>query len=759
MGDEEVWSVPGELIRPWPLADPDLIVIEAGSTVLPLGLAEASPTVEAGTEDESGPGAGSTLRGSGEVEGNAVEAEEAEEGGPPASPVQDFVPLLWDCNKAQVLAHLAAAGYTDDMLCVEAGEALSLVTQVLNELSLAVEDDQLKHLVDGVSRHIASLQVVQPLRKRARGSGYLAVLGDAATLCLVGDCLVATRQSYVPPGTRLRAGLRRCRLMKLADTTEERQLVADEERGRWIAVVLIDCPGRTLALQSADPTRVIGMSIGKTRTSTMRGYLKAWDKFSRWLRLWADELWPSTAARLLDYFLIFLDEPCAMSAPQIFWQAFAWLEKAAGYNVDARLSAESSVKQAPDFANTALSCKAPPRKQAPRLPACVRASMEVMVVTTTYVMALRFFAWCLLIMNWGSLRFDDIQHLLPGRLRMLGDLMVAELTQTKTTGAGKRVREVPLAIWKGCSLTGTPWLEAGLVMLELVGKLERDFLLPRAHHEGQYFLNQVAKYTDAASLLRATLCQLKTLKLTIAGGWVETSDKLLPEVLCAGFWTLHSGRAGLPSECAMLGFAKSERDLLGRWCPGVSADYTRTYRQCVAAMQRRVVEAQCCDGAANLSEEYDITDAMATYLGKAVGPQEAETILAAWTASTRSYAQQMIAAHSVEPHGAAGTPAVDRPATPRHPAMQVPADGGPGMDSSYVIIYTRGRRSARLHRTTGGCYWAGIEVRDSEAYKGLPAAGLYDSRCKFCFPEDKVTGAAPSSESGSETDSSDSDAQ
>ena len=107
--------------------------------------------------------------------GDSAEAVESDGGGlttPPASPFLVAVTMRWDCNKARLLTHLGAVGYTADMLCVEAGDEASLVALALTELGMSVEDDQLDYLVGAVTEHIANLLVGRPLRKRSRSMGF-----------------------------------------------------------------------------------------------------------------------------------------------------------------------------------------------------------------------------------------------------------------------------------------------------------------------------------------------------------------------------------------------------------------------------------------------------------------------------------------------------------------------------------------------------------------------------------------------------------
>ena len=53
--------------------------------------------------------------------------------------------------------------------------------------------------------------------------------------------------------------------------------------------------------------------------------------------------------------------------------------------------------------------------------------------------------------------------------------------------------------------------------------------------------------------------------------------------------------------------------------------------------------------------------------------------------------------------------------------------------TSFLIVYTRNRKKAKLHKV-GGCQWTAVSLADSqEVIKPLPS--MYDSRCKLCWPK------------------------
>ena len=80
---------------------------------------------------------------------------------------------------------------------------------------------------------------------------------------------------------------------------------------------------------------------------------------------------------------------------------------------------------------------------------------------------------------------------------------------------------------------------------------------------------------------------LKAPLLTGDMKWYESAEGLVHLDL-VGFWTLHCPRTFMPSMLIFLDVEKSKRDMVGRWCPSGSEDYTRTYRAAVARMQAQI---------------------------------------------------------------------------------------------------------------------------------------------------------------------------
>ena len=100
-------------------------------------------------------------------------------------------------------------------------------------------------------------------------------------------------------------------------------------------------------------------------------------------------------------------------------------------------------------------------KKAPRMPVALLLSMELTVVDAEAPKVHRVFAWARLIKVFGGLRWDDLQRLRPADVELRAAGLVGRLTRTKTSGVGRRVRELPLFIPKEAHLAAPSWIEVG----------------------------------------------------------------------------------------------------------------------------------------------------------------------------------------------------------------------------------------------------------------------------------------------------------
>ena len=351
---------------------------------------------------------------------------------------------------------LAAAGLVGEKLALQAEDPEDREGTLLQVLAIArVEDGPtarrafevlLGRAVEGV-----------PAAKRARGDyGTLESirLGDALAAAGRG---VAVRSPAVEvlrplPGTRPRLGIRRHRQLGAVPENESRQRIEEAELVRWRGALLrmfheAEVPAIAAAAECLNPEGAIeALVAGRARAKTLRTYVQTWGRMRRWLLVARGRPWPARASDYIDYLMALKDQPCRPSVPGAWLQACIWVERAAGLPESSRHASSEGVRRAVAFVSTAVADPSRPVRRAPRFYAAMIADLERLVVRTSESGYLRGVAWVRLVKVWASLRYDDLSWLAPAALRLGTRGLEATLRRTKTSGAGRRVRELPLLV-------------------------------------------------------------------------------------------------------------------------------------------------------------------------------------------------------------------------------------------------------------------------------------------------------------------------
>ena len=74
----------------------------------------------------------------------------------------------------------------------------------------------------------------------------------------------------------------------------------------------------------------------------------------------------------------------------------------------------------------------------------------------------RVWAWAKLLKVWGSLRWSELQAIIPAELALVEGRLVTTLRRTKTSGPNRRVRELPVAISEHAFFVKSSWLKKRL---------------------------------------------------------------------------------------------------------------------------------------------------------------------------------------------------------------------------------------------------------------------------------------------------------
>ena len=245
----------------------------------------------------------------------------------------------------------------------------------------------------------------------------------------------------------------------------------------------------------------------------------------------------------------------------------------------------------------------------------------------------------------------------------------------------------------------------------------------------------MATYEVAAAAGQAMLTDIRR----------NSDDSCLLPAQVVPFFTEHSERATAPSILATVGIPKSERDLLGRWCPEGSDTYMRTYKTVVAKLQHRMAEALRSPTRYKDLEEFEIIPELVIWLRERAGMTllDAESMAETFATimKTSSFDDSWILEAPTQtllsPVGADNLPAEEASDTES-------LTGSHGLenrdDGKYILVFAAGKRGATLHNTSN-CWMAksrsfsSVEIRESkpnpnEYHASANYVGPLKSLCK-----------------------------
>ena len=196
---------------------------------------------------------------------------------------------------------------------------------------------------------------------------------------------------------------------------------------------------------SLDPDRAALLLTGSTRASTLKRYLGYYRQWRLWLGEAKLRQPPGRPSDLVDYLLARRDEPCGRSAPEAILKAIAWVERVAEFEETLRATHGRLAWAAKDKITEILSEGARLIKRAPRYRVFMLMLLEALVIDVGHATGWRIWAWAKLVKVWASLRWSDLQAIIPAELSLVEGRLTTVLRRTKTSGPSRRVKELPVA--------------------------------------------------------------------------------------------------------------------------------------------------------------------------------------------------------------------------------------------------------------------------------------------------------------------------
>ncbi|CAL1165122.1 unnamed protein product [Cladocopium goreaui] len=284
------------------------------------------------------------------------------------------------------------------------------------------------------------------------------------------------------------------------------------------------------AAAAIDKERIEVAELKKKEAMEPRRHLAGWQHYRKWCEL--------VENRMTD-------------------RSVAWFQQMAGVPEGHRLESNQAVDLVVKVLVKKLETKAQPIKRAPRWMTMMIGPMEEMVVWREQPKGRRIAAWMKLVKMWAALRFSDAANMQVKTPKYYDGKMTADLHKAKTTGAGKRVQELPVYVGEDAYFVQKKWLEVGLDLIKTT-------------------------WREASGASCDVIAALEDYE----------GNKIFPEGY-ERFWTEHSER----STFAKL-VGKTDRDLIGRWLPEGSDQHVRTYNAAAFKNKVKVITAMAvkeCD--------------------------------------------------------------------------------------------------------------------------------------------------------------------
>ena len=468
-------------------------------------------------------------------------------------------------------------------------------------------------------------QILDQLMPELRGEGYERSLDEIWALAeemskkrksMVRAMAQAAKQPRLESPTELSAGetyaslvagnielaqkvfkSRRARMLRLDGAVPEN--IEAEETKRWAAEIarfisLAGLPAKAVAEGTADPMATWLRLCGNRRPRTLRQTARSWSKFHSWLQLAHGADWPRDEAMVIDYLEELAQGGCKPSQPSSLLSSIQVLEAIGGIPRDVRLGLSPMLMNVVRNMGKTLGQGGPPKRTAPAFTVAMALSAELGVCREDGPIVFRVLCFVMLLMIWCSLRTDDVLWIDRSRANLSELGFRGVLLRTKTSGAGRKVKELPIFVSRVVSLSGRDWLRTGMELYEEEAQQFPGILfLCKPRKDGSGFTRNYMDSALLANWMKWAISQLAAPKRAV-GLWLEDRvDTLAPDEWRSR-WSGHSARHCLPSWSAALGVPAEQRAFVGRWKAGIETDansYVLTSRQIVHGVQDLVVKA------------------------------------------------------------------------------------------------------------------------------------------------------------------------
>ena len=358
------------------------------------------------------------------------------------------------------------------------------------------------------------------------------------------------------------------------------------------------------------------------RANTLRAHVRLGEKMREFNGGSLGQKWFEDVSQVMDYIAGRLEEPCGKSIPASIFAALKFIEASAELPMVKRLSEDPILINFMAEISKSGWWVSRIRTSANRLVLGIILCWEFQVVELSVPGYIRLYAWFKLVKLWSMMRWSDTQGVPPARMLWSKEFgLIGDIVRSKTTGAGRRVEVQQFYVSNGAFLLGPHWLEVGFELFEKFGKEakndRRDFMMPRPNKALDGFRGSMVGYSDAMSMSRALLRELKAPMKE--GGAME---ELVIEDEVGGFWSEHSERVTMASWSGALGIKQEVIKRWGRWKPSVDEEYVKTTKLLVGKAQDEVANRIKAELGKDLVGDEDVLQSLEKRLRERSVPED-----------------------------------------------------------------------------------------------------------------------------------------
>ena len=246
-------------------------------------------------------------------------------------------------------------------------------------------------------------------------------------------------------------------------------------------------------LQPAEADRLRSLAFEAGGFRTIRQNVRNWEKFEEFCVTKGLRVYPPTIVAIMTYAVHLRDQGCGPAVLPSFKYAVGWICK--------RL-----VMECPDMSDGRLKAlmdkvheeKGKELKEAIPVPVKLVVALEVLlpILIKQKKDAAAVMVWWVLILIYGSLRFDDGIHVSPSSLQLDDQAMLGVIWQTKVE---RKRRGTRFAVPR-CSISGVDWLPMGWALFEQY-RSDRDYFIWDLKNEKEFSQAPIS-YTRGLSWLK-----------------------------------------------------------------------------------------------------------------------------------------------------------------------------------------------------------------------------------------------------------------